>query len=51
MVLFRQGDFIEHAIGNLKEAIRDGAIMVTLVLFLFLLNFRTTFVSLMAMPL
>ena len=50
-VLFRQSDFIEHAIGNLKEAIRDGAIMVTLVLFLFLLNFRTTFVSLMAMPL
>ena len=51
VVLFRQGDFIEHAIGNLKHAIRDGAIMVTLVLFLFLLNFRTTFVSLMAMPL
>ena len=51
VVLFRQGDFIEHAIGNLKHAIRDGAIMVTLVLFLFLLNFRTTFASLMAMPL
>jgi CzcA family heavy metal efflux pump len=51
MLLFRQGDFIEHAIGNLKHAIRDGAIMVTLVLFLFLLNFRTTFISLMAMPL
>jgi CzcA family heavy metal efflux pump len=51
VVLFRQGDFIEHAIGNLKEAIRDGAIMVTVVLFLFLLNFRTTFITLMAMPL
>jgi CzcA family heavy metal efflux pump len=50
-VLFRQGDFIEHAIGNLKEAIRDGAVMVTLVIFLFLLNFRTTFITLMAMPL
>ncbi len=50
-VLFRQGDFIEHAIGNLKEAIRDGAIMVTIVIFLFLLNFRTTFITLMAMPL
>lgn len=51
IVLFRQGDFIEHAVGNLKEAIRDGAIMVTIVIFLFLLNFRTTFITLMAMPL
>ncbi len=50
-VLFRQGDFIDHAVGNLKEAIRDGAIMVTIVIFLFLLNFRTTFITLMAMPL
>ena len=50
-ILFRQGDFIEHAIGNLTEAIRDGAIMVTIVLFLFLLNFRTTFITLAAMPL
>jgi CzcA family heavy metal efflux pump len=51
VVLFRQGDFIEHAIGNLQEAIRDGAIMVTGVLFLFLLNLRTTFITVMAMPL
>jgi Cu/Ag efflux pump CusA len=50
-ILFRQGDFIEHAIGNLKEAIRDGAIMVTIILFLFLLNFRTTAITLTAMPL
>jgi CzcA family heavy metal efflux pump len=50
-ILFRQGDFIEHAIGNLKEAIRDGAIMVAVILFLFLLNLRTTFITLMAMPL
>lgn len=50
-VLFRQGDFIDRAMNNLKEAIRDGAIMVTIVLFLFLLNFRTTFITLMAMPL
>ena len=50
-ILFRQGDFIEHAIGNLKEAIRDGAIMVAIILFLFLLNFRTTAITLMAMPL
>jgi len=50
-IMFRQGDFIEHAIGNLKEAIQDGAIMVTIILFLFLLNFRTTAITLMAMPL
>jgi CzcA family heavy metal efflux pump len=50
-ILFRQGDFIEHAIGNLKEAIRDGAIMVAIILFLFLLNFRTTAITLMAIPL
>ncbi len=50
-IMFKQGDFIESAIGNLKEAIRDGALMVTIVLFLFLLNFRTTFITLMAMPL
>jgi CzcA family heavy metal efflux pump len=50
-VLFRQGDFISHAISNLKAAIRDGALMVTVVLFLFLLNFRTTFITLTAMPL
>ena len=48
--LFQQKDFIDHAIGNLTEAIRDGAIMVTIVLFLFLLNLRTTFITLMAMP-
>ncbi|TLD68272.1 efflux RND transporter permease subunit [Phragmitibacter flavus] len=50
-VLFRQGDFINRSISNLSEAIRDGAIMVTIVLFLFLLNLRTTFITLMAMPL
>ncbi len=51
VLLFQQKDFIDHAINNLKEAIRDGAIMVTIVIFLFLLNFRTTFITLMAMPL
>lgn len=49
-VLFQQKDFINLAIGNLSGAIVEGAIMVTVVLFLFLLNFRTTFITLMAMP-
>jgi CzcA family heavy metal efflux pump len=50
-LLFRQADFIETAIGNLKGAIAEGAIMVTIVIFLFLLNFRTTFITLTAIPL
>lgn len=49
-LLFQQKDFIDHAIGNLKEAIRDGAIMVAIVLFIFLLNVRTTFITLMGIP-
>jgi CzcA family heavy metal efflux pump len=51
VVLFRQADFITNAIGNLKSAIVEGAVMVTFVIFLFLLNLRTTFITLMAMPL
>ena len=51
VVLFRQADFITNAIGTLKSALVEGAVMVTLVIFLFLLNFRTTFITLMAMPL
>ncbi len=50
VALFRQQDFIDHAIGNLRDAIRDGAVMVAVVLFFFLLNFRTTIITLVAMP-
>lgn len=49
--LYQQREFIDRGIHNVIEALRDGAILVLIILFLFLLNFRTTFITLTAIPL
>ena len=48
---FQQATFINRAIDNVQRALVEGGILVTIVLFLFLWNFRTTVISLTAIPL
>ncbi|MCP3978494.1 MAG: efflux RND transporter permease subunit [bacterium] len=49
--IFRQADFIETAIHNLTRALRDGGILVVVIVFLFLANLRAASITLVAMPL
>ncbi len=49
--VYSQRSFIDRAIDNVVEALADGGVLVLFILFLFLLNFRTTFITLTAIPL
>jgi len=49
--VFQMKNFIDRSIWNVGEALVIGAFLVLIILFLFLLNFRTTFISLTAIPL
>jgi HME family heavy-metal exporter len=49
--VYSQKAFIDRAIENVVEALRDGGVLVVIILFLFLMNLRTTFITLTAIPL
>ena len=49
--LYRQQEFIDSSISNIKKSLIEGGIFVTLVLFIFLMNARTTAISLVTIPL
>lgn len=49
--IFRQSRFIESSIDNIQKSLIEGAIFVIIILFVFLMNFRTTVISLIALPL
>jgi CzcA family heavy metal efflux pump len=48
--IFRQANFIQASIDNLQKTLLEGALFVSIILFLFLLNWRTTVISLVAIP-
>jgi CzcA family heavy metal efflux pump len=49
--IFRQADFIESSVRNVGSAMLEGALFVVVILFLFLASFRTTIISIVAIPL
>lgn len=49
--IFRQADFIETSVHNVQDALLEGAVFVVIILFVFLGSFRTTIISLLAIPL
>jgi CzcA family heavy metal efflux pump len=49
--LYRQQNFIDSSIGNIQESLIEGILFVVLVLFVFLMNVRTTVISLVSIPL
>lgn len=49
--IFRQADFIETSVNNVGRALLEGAIFVIIILFVFLNSFRTTIISIVAIPL
>ena len=49
--IFEQADFIKIAVDNVKKALFEGAIFVVIILFIFLMSFRTTLISVLAIPL
>ncbi len=48
--IFRQADFIETSVNNVQKALIEGSAFVVIILFLFLGSFRTTIISLLAIP-
>lgn len=48
--IFRQSTFIDKSISNLQESLLEGALFVIVVLFFFLMNLRTTVISIVALP-
>ena len=48
--IFRQADFINASISNIQKTLLEGTIFVIIILFLFLMNWRATFISLLAIP-